>query len=153
MTISIVAARAELPCGFEALRDEARSEGHTHMDRLAADWCSGVNRFDGDGEALLAAFVSGELVGVGGLTRNPADTTALRMRRFYVRIAYRRHGIARCLAEALMERACRGTDRLVLNAETELAAAFWEAMGFVREHGNDHTHVRRLPADGSAKFK
>ena len=58
----------ELPAGFDALRAEAHAEGCRFVDRLAGDWMSGTVRFDREGEALLAAQVSGELAGIGGLT-------------------------------------------------------------------------------------
>jgi GNAT superfamily N-acetyltransferase len=146
MTIVLEQVLSELPAGFDDLRREARIDGHTHMDRLAADWISGANRFDAAGEALLAAFVSGELAGVGGLTIEPTDATGLRMRRFYVRPRCRRHGIGRCLAEALMARARARTTVVVLNAETELASRFWEALGFAADRRDGHTHILRWAA-------
>jgi GNAT superfamily N-acetyltransferase len=95
----------ELPAGFDALRAEARDEGYRFAERLAADWLSGTIRFDREGEGLLAARVNGVLAGIGGLTIEPVVPDALRMRRFYVRLAYRRSGIGRKLATALLERA------------------------------------------------
>jgi GNAT superfamily N-acetyltransferase len=143
MTVFLEPVLTSLPAGFDTLRAEARADGHNHMERLAADWASGTNRFDAAGEALLSAFVGGELAGVGGLTIDPADSTALRMRRFYVRPRFRRCGVGRCLAEGLMTEARNVTNVLVLNAETALATRFWEALGFVAEHREGHTHVLR----------
>ena len=143
---AIIPVRTDLPAGFDTLRDEARDEGHAHMERLAADWVTGVNRFDAAGEALLSAFVAGTLAGIGGITIDPAGTTALRMRRFYVRPAFRRHGVGRRMAEALIAQASHASEHLVLNAETELAARFWEALGFVPDRRDGHTHVRHRPS-------
>lgn len=140
-TIVLTPVLTELPAGFDDLRADARDEFHTNMGRLAADWASGANRFDAAGEALLAAFIGEELAGVGGITVDPACVKALRLRRFYVRPGYRRHGVGRCLARALMEKAGPLTTRLVLNAETELAVRFWEALGFVPDRRDGHTHV------------
>lgn len=117
------------------------------MERLAADWASGANRFNGAGEALLAAFVTGSLAGVGGMTIDPVDPTALRMRRFYVHPGFRRHGVGRCLADVLMATARHVTNRVVLNAETDLAARFWEALGFVPDIRHGHTHALRRSGD------
>jgi GNAT superfamily N-acetyltransferase len=147
VTIVVLPVLTVLPVGFETLRDEAHDEGHTHMARLAADWATGANRFGAADEALLAAFVADTLVGVGGMTIDPADKAALRMRRFYVRPAFRRHGIGRHLADALMTKARQATNRVVLNAETELAARFWEALGFVPDRRDGHTHVLPKPTD------
>ena len=84
--------------GFDALRAEARSEGHSFVERLAADWEAHRMRFDRHGEVLLAARVTGVLAGIGGLTIEPGMPGALRMRRFYVRARFRRAGIGRTLA-------------------------------------------------------
>jgi GNAT superfamily N-acetyltransferase len=143
MTIAIVVVLTDLPRGFDALREEASREGYTHMDRLAADWRAGTNRFDAAGEVLLSAYMADTLAGIGGMNIDPADPTALRLRRFYVRMSSRRHGIARRLAETLMAKARQLTDHVVLNAESELATRFWEAMGFVPDHCDGHSHVRR----------
>lgn len=147
MTIAILPVLTDLPAGFGTLRDEARDEGHTHMDRLVTDWVTGANRFNAAGEALLCAFVAESLAGIGGMTIDPADPAALRMRRFYVRPVFRRHGVRRRLAGALMTTARHVTDRVVLTAETELAARFWEALEFVPDRRDGHTHVLRWSAD------
>jgi GNAT superfamily N-acetyltransferase len=141
MAVVLTPVLTELPADFASLRADAREESHTNMERLATDWTTGANRFAATGEALLAAFVDGNLAGVGGLSIDPVCAGALRLRRFYVRPRYRRHRVGRSLAVALMERARGLTDRLVLNAETELAVLFWEALGFVAERRDGHTHV------------
>jgi GNAT superfamily N-acetyltransferase len=92
----------DLPAGFDTLREEARAEGFRQVERLAADWTSRATRFDREGEALLAARVNGVLAGIGGLTLEPVITGAVRMRRFYVRPAFRRSGVGRELARALL---------------------------------------------------
>ena len=81
-----------LPAGLAPLAKQARHEGHRHLDRLIADWNSGSMRFDQPGEALLAAFIGDELVGIGGLTVEPRLRKALRMRRFCVLPSFRGHG-------------------------------------------------------------
>jgi len=146
VTIAIVPVLTDLPTGFDALREEARDEGHTHMERLAADWASGANRFNAANEALLAAFLAETLAGIGGMTIDPADPAALRMRRFYVRPAFRRHGVGRHLAHVLITQARHATNCLVLNAEAEIAARFWEALGFVPDIRDGHSHIQRWPA-------
>ena len=84
-----------LPAGFDQLQAESGAEGHNFLDRLASDWTSGVMRFDRPGEMLLAAYSDDMLVGVGGITVDPEMPEALRMRRFYIRSAFRRAGIGR----------------------------------------------------------
>jgi len=81
-----------LPAGFDDMRAEARTEGHTMLDTLAADWAAGKTRFDRSGEARFAAYVDENLAGMGGLTLDPSAPGALRMRRFYVSARFRRRG-------------------------------------------------------------
>jgi GNAT superfamily N-acetyltransferase len=133
----------ELPAGFDALRAEARAEGYLFVERLATDWMAGTIRFDRKGEALLAARVNGVLAGMGGLTIEPVVPHALRMRRFYIRLPYRRSGIGRMLVTALLERA-RSTSRLVTVNAAPASTAFWEALGFAPDARDGHTHVQQL---------
>lgn len=129
-----------LPAGFGAMQAEAMAEGHRFLGRLAAEWAADVTRFDRADEALLAAFSSGVLAGIGGLTIDPVVRDALRMRRFYVRAPYRRLGIGRMLARALIERP-RSAGRLVTVNAGIGSASFWESLGFSPDETDGHTHV------------
>jgi GNAT superfamily N-acetyltransferase len=128
-----------LPAGFETLRAEARREGHTMIERLAADWTAGIHRFDQLGEALLAARVGAALAGIGGLTQEPTIPGALRMRRFYVRAGYRRAGVGRALVRELLGQATRP---ITANAASG-SEAFWEAFGFTPDRRDGRTHILR----------
>jgi GNAT superfamily N-acetyltransferase len=132
---------ADLPAGFAALRAEARAEGYRFVERLANDWTSQTMRFDREGEALIAAHVDGVLAGVGGLTIDPFVPAALRMRRFYVRAAFRRKGVGRRLAVALLARA--GERPITVNAGPA-SFPFWESIGFVLDPRDGHTHTHML---------
>jgi GNAT superfamily N-acetyltransferase len=132
-----------LPAGFETLRAEAYAEGFRQMERLAADWHAATTRFDREGEALLAARVSGVLAGIGGLTIEPIMPEALRMRRFYVRPAFRRGGVDRKLAMALLERTGH-TGRLITVNAAAGSILFWESLGFKPDIREGHTHVLNL---------
>ncbi len=143
--MQIAAVAGTLPHGIAVLRAEARREGHRFLERLAADWTSGIVRFDRPGEALLTASLAGALAGVGGLTLDPAVPGALRMWRFYIHPAWRRQGIGRRLAVALLERPGTAGRSVTVNAGTVLAPVFWEALGFVADLCNGHTHVRQPP--------
>jgi GNAT superfamily N-acetyltransferase len=138
--LQIVAVMETLPAGFDTLRAEALADGHGFVERLAADWMSGKNRFDRDGEALLAAFVKEELAGIGGLTLEPVVAGALRMRRFYVRPSFRRGGIGRGLAMELLGRALRGGGAITVNAAPG-SVKFWESLGFRPDARDGHTHI------------
>src|ERR1700730_16804233 len=59
------------------------------------------------------------------------------MRRFYVRPAFQRSGIARQLATAPLARV--GTARLITVASKH--SLFWESLGFTRDVRDGHTHI------------
>jgi len=146
--IQLIRILDDLPDGFPALLADAASEGVGNMARLADGWASGDQRFDRDGEALLGALLAGELAGIGGLSLEPAAAEpARRVRRFYVRPAFRRHGVARALASALVQEALDQVDLLTCNAAASPAAApFWEAQGFSSNGSGPWTHVLRRSA-------
>jgi GNAT superfamily N-acetyltransferase len=131
-----------LPADFDLLRAEARAEGHSFLDRVAADWASGDKRFDQPGETLLVARSGTDLAGVGGITVDPYIPDALRMRRFYVRPAFRRVGIARLIAQTLLAAAKQQTHLITLNAAPG-SVRFWESLGFLPVQQAGYTHVLR----------
>ena len=131
----------ELPPSIKTLQAEAAGEGYRFLERLVAEWISHETRFDREGEALLAAYVAGELVGIGGVTVDPALMGALRMRRFYIRPLWRRHGIGRRLTLSLLRRVECVNRMVTVNAGTAEAPAFWEALGFTLDRRDGHTHV------------
>lgn len=135
-----------LPDGFDVILGAAASEGVRNMAILAAQWASGEQRF-GDPGALFAALVDGDLAGVGGVTAETgAGEPAMRMRRLYVLPMFRRFGVGRRLAGAMMQQGFQTAPLLTLNAgASDAAAPFWEAMGFARTEALDGaTHALRL---------
>ena len=102
--IRIEFVKDALPPGFELLRHAADDEAFNMLATLAREWASGANRFDRPGEALLAAYDGDMLVGMGAMSLDPVLEDALRMRRFYVARPYRRRGVGRLLAKALLDR-------------------------------------------------
>ncbi len=133
-----------LPRDFAATHAEARGEGHRHLTRLADDWASRAMRFERDGEMLLAAYLEGQLAGIGGLTVDAVTIGAFRMRRFYIRPGFRRRGIGRLLAAALIERMLPTARAVTVNAGIAGASAFWEALGFAPDPRAGHTHILHI---------
>jgi GNAT superfamily N-acetyltransferase len=84
---------------------------------------------------LLLAFVDGELAGCGGVRALP-DTdyaNACEMKRLYVRPAFRRFGLGRLLAQALLDEARRaGYSVLLLDTldDMEAARGMYASLGF-----------------------
>jgi GNAT superfamily N-acetyltransferase len=134
-----------LPHGFDVMCAEAAAEGVRNMARLRSEVGAPDDPFTEPG-ALFAARVGGELAGVGGVTVQAGLTgPAMRMRRLYVRPAFRRAGVARALAGAMMQQGFQTAPLLVLNAAASAAAApFWEAMGFERDARDGITHALSL---------
>jgi GNAT superfamily N-acetyltransferase len=138
------------PSGFQTMRGEALAEGYRFLERLAADWDFGALRFTRPGEMLLAAYSDGVLAGIGGLTVDPVLSKALRMRRFYIRKAFRRHGIGQRLAAALLEPVLARGCPVTVNAAAG-SAGFWDSLGFVPDKRDGHTHLLRV-SPGSIKL-
>ena len=132
---------ANLPHDIATLQSDAASEGYRFIDRLIEEWAVNINRFNKSGEALLVARYNGIIAGIGGVTKEPSDQTALRMRRFYVRPDYRRCGIARELAAALITDAVKSCRQLTVNAGTKTAPPFWKSVGFSPILNKHYTHV------------
>jgi GNAT superfamily N-acetyltransferase len=130
-----------LPDGLEDLRAEADFEDIRNIYRLINDWHSGAQRFTKPGELLLSGFENGTLVAIGGLTVEPEPALcAMRLRRLYVRPAWRKRGYGRALATALIEQGFTFVNLLTLNAGVSGASEFWEALGFFRVHAQNRTH-------------
>ena len=87
------------------------------------------------GGALLLAFVDGEPAGCGAFRalRDVDYANACEMKRLYVRPAFRRLGLGRLLAQALMERATAGGYSVMLLDtldDMEAARGLYEVLGF-----------------------
>ena len=85
--------------------------------------------------ALLLALVDGEVAGCGAVRALPDSDypNACEMKRLYVRRAFRRFGLGRLLAEALMERASEaGYSSMLLDTLDDMEAAreLYASLGF-----------------------
>ncbi|MBY5351491.1 GNAT family N-acetyltransferase [Rhizobium leguminosarum] len=144
MTIDIRRLRDQLPQEIADLESEARREGYLHVARLIDEWSAGDIKFEHHGERLLGAYIDDALIGIGGVTVDPAMSGALRMRRFYIRPAMRGCGIGRMLALVLLDPARSCCSIVTVHAGNDDAARFWESLGF-QPHGRDgHTHLFAL---------
>jgi GNAT superfamily N-acetyltransferase len=132
------------PQGFAVLLAESEQEGLGFLRRLADEWQSGANRFDRPGEALFAAWMGPELVGLGGLNVDPYTATdgVGRVRHLYVRSAFRGRGIGQRLVAEIVESARGRFDCLRLRTANSGAARLYERLGFRPCAGVAHcTHV------------
>jgi len=130
----------ELP-ELDQFLNEAAAAGFDNMALLQEEWRNGFNRFERPGEILAVATIGGEMAGIGGITQDFVDSSWLRMRRFYVRSAYRRRGVGRKIALYVLEHARPFNRRIALYAGGPEAEAFWPTLGFVPIDREHTTHV------------
>ena len=143
----ITVHQIELPApGLTQLRTEARNEGYNFIETLVRQWSAGENRFDAPGEVLCGCTDEGLLVAVGGLTRDPFTTASDvgRIRRVYVRPAWRNRGFGRALVASLIEQARKNFSYVRLRAENTNAARLYESIGFLPSQESNATHVLSL---------
>lgn len=136
--------KIELPVpGIENLQSEALVEGYDFIQTLVEQWASGENRFDAPGEILCGHLDHGVLVAVGGLNCDPfaGRPDMGRIRRVYVRPAWRNKGIGRALVTSLIERARTRFRFVRLRAENAEAARLYERIGFSPVESPDATHI------------
>jgi len=140
----IAICRMELPApGLELLQSDAKAEGYGFIVRLVREWESGVNRFQEPGEILFGHLEEGRLVAIGGLNCDPfaARPEIGRIRRVYVRPAWRKKGIGRALVSALIEEARKSFDSVRLRTKNPEAARLSESLGFAVIACPDATHI------------
>ena len=138
--VGILPVRDRLPPDLDVLAQPAAAEGIRTITVVQDEWASGANRFEGPGEVLLVARLSGAIVGIGGMTRDKNVPDALRMRRYYILPKHRRQGIGRMLNERLLVAAAGNARSVTLRAGSAHAGAFWERLGFERVVAETHTH-------------
>jgi len=151
----IAIQKIELPAlGLKRLQSEATAEGYDFVQTLTEEWASAENRFDAPGEILCGHLDQGLLVAVGGLNCDPfaGRPDVGRIRRVYVRPAWRNKGIGRALVVSLIEQARTHFRCVRLRAENAEAARLYERIGFAPIANPDATHILILnpPPQGTA---
>ncbi|MBT2680421.1 GNAT family N-acetyltransferase [Bacillus sp. ISL-35] len=118
---------------LDDLITESKQEGFRFVKRLINDYKNGSNTFSLAGEGLFGVFSEeGTLVAIGGLNQDPFSNEQEigRLRRFYVRKEYRRHGIGSLLVKRIMDEAEKHFKILVLHTDTEQGNLFYCSIGF-----------------------
>lgn len=127
-----------------ALLDEARAIFREYADSLDVDLCfqdfeaelaSLPGEYTAPQGALLLATVDGEVAGCGALRPllGCDYANACEMKRLYVRPAFRRFGLGRLLAQALLDRGLQaGYSAMLLDTldDMEAARGLYASLGF-----------------------
>ena len=140
----IAIQKIELPIsGMESLQSEALAEGYGFIQTLVEQWASAENRFDAPGEILCGHLDQGLLVAVGALNIDPfaGDNEIARIRKIYVRPAWRNKGVGRALVTTLVEEARKSFRAVRLRADNMNAARLYEKIGFAPIESPDATHM------------
>src|SRR5271168_4417216 len=130
----IAIQKIELPApGLDLLAREAQAEGHQFIATLVEEWTTAVNRFDGPGEIFCGYLDQELLTAVGGLNCDPfaGQPDMGRIRKVYVRPAWRGKGLGRALVTHLVAHARLHFQCVRLRAENATAARLYEHIGFV----------------------
>ena len=135
-----------LPPDLSNLLDAATDESMRMVSRLAIEYESGVNSFDGPGEGLWEARSAARLIGICGLNVDPfttANERCGRVRRLYVLPEWRRRGVASALLEALGAHAAGHFDKLTAFTVDPGVVRFYLARGFRPVTGMTKRSVER----------
>jgi GNAT superfamily N-acetyltransferase len=140
-----------LDAAIEPLLVEAEQQGFEFMRRLVEEWALGANRFDRQGERFLGAFGDGQLLGVGGLNRDPyANTDGVgRLRHLYVLASSRRLGVGSLLVSHILQDAQPSFRVVRLRTTTAEAAAFYLRLGFTTTDEKTASHVMFVGRGGN----
>ena len=131
---------------FHEFKADAESENYEFVDVLIGDWQDGSEDFSEPGARFLGLALDGKIVGVGGLGHDQhfPDQQIGRIKHVYVLKDYRRRGIARLLALALMQDAEKSFGTIRLHAASANAARLYEELGFEPIDHPTATHIKQL---------
>jgi GNAT superfamily N-acetyltransferase len=117
---------------LQPLVEESHDQGFEFLNRLVAEYASGINRFDKPGEALFGVYCDDNLIAVGGLNQDPylSESDIARVRHVYVLLAWRNQGIGKQLMQAIIGEAKGRFRLLTLRTFSAEADGFYRAIGF-----------------------
>lgn len=116
------------PIGLKELVCESELEGFRFLTRLSNEFDSSGKAFDQQGETLMVARDADRLIAIGGISNH--DGVA-RLRRFYVKKAYRKLGVGTLLLQNLEMFASQYFSCITLFTDTASASKFYEARGYL----------------------
>lgn len=117
---------------LEPLVKSSSFEGHTFLKRMKAQYISGDNRFDNQGEGVYGYLIDEELIAICGLNQDPYldDKHVGRIRHLYVLPEHRNKGFGRQLIEYIIQESREHYKLLTLRTFENNAANFYKTLGF-----------------------
>jgi len=136
----------EITQDIDELATLASGQGFESVRRLVTEHLTDTNRFNKPGEVLFGAFNGKVIVGVGGLNVDPyeIDPKIGRLRRFYVKTEFRRHGVGTQILHCVEERASNRFSKIHLFTPSKAASNFYESMGYERQSRYKVSHAKQF---------
>ena len=131
---------------FSELLAESEEAGFRFLKSLKEDWLNKSNRFDQEGEGLFLLWKASELIGIGGINRDPyrQNKQVGRLRRFYIKADHRHQGLGALLLQYILAEKGKSFQEIQLYTDTASAAKFYEKEGFERVFQNSHFSHRLI---------
>ena len=120
---------------LEEFIQESSKEGLSFLKRFKAQYISGDNRFEAEGEGFFFYLQGDQLVAVCGVNIDPYldDPEVCRLRHLYVHPQFRKNGIGKKLTMHCIEFAKTNFQLMTLRTFDENASDFYKAVGFLQE--------------------
>ena len=117
---------------LDQLINSSSSEGHSFLKLMKAQYLSGDNRFEYEGEGVYAYIKNQQLIGICGLNKDPylEDKNVGRIRHLYILPEFRKMGYGRQLIEHVVREAQSHYKLLTLRTFEYNASAFYKCLGF-----------------------
>jgi len=127
------------------VRGQLSRNGKRYMvNRLIADYDSGENKSDKEGEKLIGFSLDNAIVGLCGLNVEPTNGKYGRIRRLYILPEYRNRGIGTRLVKHLIRYAGRNFEGIVVNIGELPVDNFYRSLGFRSVSNSSFTHFLAL---------
>ncbi len=130
----------------KTVRYESDREGHGFINKLLADFNSGGNRYDREGEKLIGFNMDGKIAAVCGLSIDEDDPRRGRLNSLFVLRRFRHRGIGRKLVTYLLRHAAKHFEAVTLDVSgtphEEGVDTLCEGLGFKRIMNKPgYTHI------------
>ena len=129
-----------------SLVSKSEEEGYGMVKRLVEDYTKGVNKFDGNGEALFVCK-NPMIQAIGGINIESSNEYqgAGRIRRVYVLPSVRGTGVGRMIIESIIAHSIDRFELLTCNVGPLESWGFYERLGFKRVSKKGITHIYEMP--------